>query len=638
MATTSSRLACAFCCIASAIGWSTCEAQEPAYTWVDLPTAGMLGGEAYRINDNGQSVGTLLVSAGDYGRHAVVYDGDTLVDLALVPSQGLDGRVPAYAQAINSHGDVVGGACGPDGAHDCYAFLYKDGQIVSIHPHASYITSVGTGINDSGEIVGIQCQYESDCQGFIYKDGTYTFLEDSPEGEINPWGINNSGVVSGWHGYRYSFIYDHGDFINLGPSCGEANRFMDGAINENGHVASNMFCRPYLYINTRFEDLGDIYGVSYGINDAADVVGHDLWEDTSWLYSHTRRTLYYLDDYIKNPVEGRRFVVARDINNAGQIVGYGCDTSGWCRGVRLDPVVPPPELLSLTLKSSVIPGCRSMSGTVTLPAPAQFGGVVVALSDTLAAVGTPATLKIPEGVSTKSFTVKTIAVASEQAGNVSASLGKTTLTADLTVRPMGMTSLALSPASVVGGNPVRGTVKLECKAGPGPITVELQSNNTSLAYPVAPNVVVPQGTQTAPFDIVTMPVLSKTSVWFEGMANGNAKYRELTITSAAKVSPTSLKFGSVLVGTTSAMANATLDNLGAVSYAVGGIAITGINAVYYAQVNDCPANLPAGGSCTISVTFSPLVTGTRAAKLSISTSATTVPLTVSLTGSGVVLP
>ena len=66
--------------------------------------------------------------------------------------------------------------------------------------------------------------------------------------------------------------------------------------------------------------------------------------------------------------------------------------------------------------------------------------------------------------------------------------------------------------------------------------------------------------------------------------------------------------------------------------------LTGTNAKYYAQSSDCGATLDAGASCTIGVTFTPTVTGIKSAKLSITTSATSTPLSVSLSGTGVLPP
>lgn len=296
------------------------------------------------------------------------------------------------------------------------------------------------------------------------------------------------------------------------------------------------------------------------------------------------------------------------------------------------------ELSSLTLNSATVAGCKSVTGRVTLPAPAPAGGVVVTLGDTLASASTPATLKILEGATSKTFLVKTTPVAASQSGEVTATLGSATLSEDLTVRPIGMSSVSLSPISVVGSQPVAGTAKLECKAAPGAITVDLASSNPSAASPVAASISVPQGVQSVPFDVRTTPVLSQTTATISGTANGVTKSKKLTVKVAASVSPTSLRFGNVSLGTTSAPLTTTLSNRGAVPYSVTGISLAGTSAKYFAQTNNCPATLAAGASCTIDVTFAPTVAGSKSAQLRIATSAKSTALSVTLSGTGVLSP
>ena len=292
------------------------------------------------------------------------------------------------------------------------------------------------------------------------------------------------------------------------------------------------------------------------------------------------------------------------------------------------------ELKSLALKSSEVAGCKSVTGTVTLAGPAPVGGVVVTLGDTLASASTPVSVKLLEGASVKTFLVKTTQVQANESGKVSASLGGKTLQQDLKVRPIGMLSVTLTPTTVVGGHPVAGLAKLECKADKWPVTVALDSSAPSTASADAASIVVSQGTQSEPFTVSTHPVPTKAYATINATANGILKSRKLTVATAASVSPTSLKFGNQVINTTSGALSTILYNKGTVSFSVG-ITVTGTNARYYAQTSNCPANLAAGASCTINVRFTPTVTGTRSATLSIVTSATSLPLGVALTGTGV---
>jgi hypothetical protein len=295
-------------------------------------------------------------------------------------------------------------------------------------------------------------------------------------------------------------------------------------------------------------------------------------------------------------------------------------------------------LSSLVLANSTVAGCKSVSGTVTLAQSAPAGGLKVELSDTLVAASAPVSVLVPEGAISKKFTIKTKAVAEVESGEIFASLFGVTLSRALTVRPIGLQSVSLTPTSVVGGLPVAGKATLECNAALGPIMVDLTSTDPGIGSPIAASIFIPQGLKSATFDVTTAPVQTKSYAMIAGTANDITKSKRLTVNVAVAVSPTSLKFGSVVLGTTSAPLNATLTNKGAVPFSVNSITLTGTAASWFAQTNDCPASLAAGASCTISVTFTPLAAASKSAKLSIATSATATPLSVSLSGTGVLPP
>ena len=107
------------------------------------------------------------------------------------------------------------------------------------------------------------------------------------------------------------------------------------------------------------------------------------------------------------------------------------------------------------------------------------------------------------------------------------------------------------------------------------------------------------------------------------------------IGTTAKLSPTSLNFCTVAIGTTSAAKTVTLTNVGTTSLSITGIAITGTNTGDFAQTHTCGTSLAAGASCSINVTFKPTASGTRTATLSISDNGGGSPQSVPLTGTGV---
>jgi hypothetical protein len=122
-------------------------------------------------------------------------------------------------------------------------------------------------------------------------------------------------------------------------------------------------------------------------------------------------------------------------------------------------------------------------------------------------------------------------------------------------------------------------------------------------------------------------------------SNNNSSPVLQTVEPAPNVSlsPQSVSFGNQNVNTTSKPAIVTLTNIGdaALTISANGISIT--PNTDFALTNNCGSSVPAGKSCTISVTFTPVDTGIRTASLQITDNdddATNAQQIVSLTGAG----
>ena len=96
-------------------------------------------------------------------------------------------------------------------------------------------------------------------------------------------------------------------------------------------------------------------------------------------------------------------------------------------------------------------------------------------------------------------------------------------------------------------------------------------------------------------------------------------------------SPSSLSFGDVASGATSAAQTVTVSNPGSSAASVSSVSVSGP----YSQTNTCGSSIAAGGSCTVSVKFAPTSGGSLTGTLSVATSAPGSPLTVALSGTGV---
>ncbi len=98
--------------------------------------------------------------------------------------------------------------------------------------------------------------------------------------------------------------------------------------------------------------------------------------------------------------------------------------------------------------------------------------------------------------------------------------------------------------------------------------------------------------------------------------------------------PSSLNFGSIKVGNTSAPKTITLTNLGSTTLSISSISITGADSGDFNQTNNCGGSMGAGQSCSIEVTFSPQATGSRTASVSVTDNASGSPQTAALIGTG----
>ena len=198
--------------------------------------------------------------------------------------------------------------------------------------------------------------------------------------------------------------------------------------------------------------------------------------------------------------------------------------------IRQTLTVVPPKLLQLYLTpTTVIGGCGTSAGKVVLTGWAPAGGAVVSLSNTNSMAVVPSTVTVPAGTDRTTFTVATKTVTSNVVGSVTASYGGHSQTLNLTVRPVRVKTLTLSPNPAAGGATVNGTVTLECAAPPGGAVVSLTSTNTSVAAPTVPAITIPAGAVTGSFSVRTSHVAARATATIYGTVYGVRKGATLTV-------------------------------------------------------------------------------------------------------------
>jgi hypothetical protein len=232
------------------------------------------------------------------------------------------------------------------------------------------------------------------------------------------------------------------------------------------------------------------------------------------------------------------FTVSTSAVAASTTVSISGTYGGATRSASLTvtPAPPPaPTLSSLTLNpTSVVGGTQSSTGTVTLTGAAPSGGAVVTLSSSNTNVArTTSSVTVPAGATSATFTVSTSVVLASTTVSISGAYGGVTRSASLTVTPvplppLALSSLTLSPSSVVGGlEASTGTVILTRAASAGGAVVALFSSNGAARVPLS--VIVPAGASSASFTVNTSIVLISTSSTIAASYNGTTRSATLGV-------------------------------------------------------------------------------------------------------------
>jgi trimeric autotransporter adhesin len=127
---------------------------------------------------------------------------------------------------------------------------------------------------------------------------------------------------------------------------------------------------------------------------------------------------------------------------------------------------------------------------------------------------------------------------------------------------------------------------------------------------------------------------SVTAIYNGDFTVGRAGTLVTAEATAVKVTPTKLTFPNTTVGDTSKAMTFSFENAGSVALPITSVGWTGTEP-YFSETNTCQPSVPATTTCTFSVTFTPLTTGTFTATLSIGNSDPTGPQQITVTGTGI---
>ncbi len=280
-------------------------------------------------------------------------------------------------------------------------------------------------------------------------------------------------------------------------------------------------------------------------------------------------------------------------------------------------------------QTSAVGGAFHPTGTVALTGKAPSGGTTITLSSSATSRATvPASIVVPQGSTTASFSATTLPVASSGSTTLTGTLSGTNKTVSLLVTPsVAAYQVTLSQSSAKGGsvNPV-GTVVLSAPAPAGGSTVTLTSSNTAAAT-VPANVVVPAGASSANFTITTLSVAANATPTITAAFGGQSPTAALTVTPSTVNDRVTLFVPSVIPAGTST-GTAFLNG----PAPAGGASVSLSSSVTStATVSPSSITIPAGASSGTFTVTGQSVTSTKSATITATYSGSAKTSTITVT-------
>jgi hypothetical protein len=185
-----------------------------------------------------------------------------------------------------------------------------------------------------------------------------------------------------------------------------------------------------------------------------------------------------------------------------------------------------PAVSAVALNASTIAVSSSGQGTVSLAAATSAAATITLTSSNPAVATVQSPITVPAGSASAAFTVTGMGIGTAV---ITASLnGSSSQSPMLTViGQIAVLSISLNTASVVGGNPVTGTVSLTAAAPAGGAAVALSATDP---VTVPATVTVPAGTSNATFGASTKAVGGTVAATITGSYGGASASATLSVT------------------------------------------------------------------------------------------------------------
>ncbi len=346
------------------------------------------------------------------------------------------------------------------------------------------------------------------------------------------------------------------DLGTLGGAQSEALAINELAQVVGGAQRSDGTTHAFFFDGSTVRDLGTIGGpnsVATGVNDRGQIVGRSdsvIGNVKGFVITNgVRRSLGTL---------GGSHIAANAISPLGDVVGSATTTNNRPNTVHSFHIVPavvavpttvtisatyglvtisqtltviPPALKLIGVSRGTITGsCQTSTAKVTLTGPAPAAGARVELSTTTSGVHIPGAVTVAPGQTSATIIITGDAVHALTSGVFAASYGGVSKQLALSVRPILLTAVTLTPSAVTGGSSVSGAASIVCAAPSGGLTATLTSTKAAVAAPPTTSVTFAAGTTAVAFAVLTNKVTVVTTLAIRVAANGVTKGAPLTVT------------------------------------------------------------------------------------------------------------
>jgi len=288
-----------------------------------------------------------------------------------------------------------------------------------------------------------------------------------------------------------------------------------------------------------------------------------------------------------------------------------------------------PGLSSLQCSPTSLASGASSTCTVTLAEAAPSGGTVVSLSSNNTMLPVAASVTVPAGSTSATFTAKAGNCTANQTATITATLNGVTATVSISLTPsVQVSSLSCSPASLGQNSSSTCTITLNQAAPSGGASVALSSNAAALTVPATATVAA--GSTTATFSATSGTISSTQTATVTATYNSTSATASISLTMPVQVS--SLSCSPASLGQNSSSTCTIALNQAAPS---GGASVA-LSSNAAALTVPATAKVAAGSTTATFNATSGTISSTQTATVTATYNSTSATASISLTASAIV--